>query len=141
MNTPTLTVLLQLAAVSHLGLLWAGLTMPNAINLRSHLASIPAFIRRLFYVDYAFIGMTLVAFGLLTFLYAGPMAAGEPVARALCVFMAAFWIVRLGAAVFVFDVKPYLRSRFLRLGYFALNGVFIYLVVLYTFVAWKGGSL
>ena len=141
MNTSILIGMLQTAAALHLGLLWAGLTMPKAIALSAHLAQVPTFIRRLFYVYYGFIGLILIAFGIMTFFYAAPMAAGEPVARGLAILMATFWTVRLGAAVFIFDVRPYLRNAFLRLGYFGLNCVFIYLMVLYGFVAWKGGAL
>jgi len=37
------------------------------------------------------------------FLYAPVLAAGEPLARALCVFLALFGTVRLVVAAFVFD--------------------------------------
>jgi hypothetical protein len=141
LDTSFLITLLQVAALLHLGLFWAGLTMPKAISLRTHLAQVPVFIRRLFYVYYGFIGLVLAAFGLMTFWYAAPMVSGEPVARALSTLMAVFWLVRLGAALFVFDVRPYLNSWFRRMGYFALNGVFVYLVVLYAFIAWRGGHL
>lgn len=115
--------------------------MPNAVGLSVHLTPVPVFIRQLFYVYYAFIGLVVAAFGWMTFVFAGPMAAGDPVARGLCILMALFWTVRLIVAALVFDVRPYLRDRFLRLGYYALNGVFAYLVVLYGWVAWKGGVL
>jgi hypothetical protein len=141
LNPPLLIALLQIAALLHVGLLWAGLSMPKAVSLNSHLAQVPVFIRRLFYVYYGFIGMILIAFGVMTFSYAAPMVAGEPVARGLCLLMAVFWAVRLVAAIFLFDVRPYLRNRFLRLGYFGLNCVFVYLVILYAFVAWRGGLL
>jgi hypothetical protein len=141
LNTSSLVTLLQIGGLLHAGLFWAGLTMPKAIALRTHLAHVPVFVRRLFYVYYVFIGLVLAAFGLMTFLYAAPMVSGEPVARALCTLMAVFWLVRLGAAVFVFNVRPYLNSRFLRVGYFALNCVFVYLVILYAFIAWRGGAL
>jgi hypothetical protein len=72
--------------------------------------------------------MILAAFGLLTFFFAGAIAAGEPVARSLCLLMLAFWTVRLFVAAFVFDVRPYLKNWFLRLGYQATNVVFLYLV-------------
>lgn len=139
MNTTTLVTLLQLAAASHLGLLWAGASLPKAVNLHATLLPLPPFIRRLFYVYFGFIGFILASFGLLTFLYAAPMAAGEPVARGLCVLLAVFWTIRLIVAALVFDVRPYLRNTFHRLGYMALNTVFVYLVVLYAYVAWKGG--
>jgi hypothetical protein len=141
MNTSTLVFLLQIAAVLHLGLLWAGATMPRAVGLSAHLAALPSFHRRLFLVYFAFLALILASFGLLTFLFAGPMAAGDPVARGLCVVMAVFWIARLVVAALVLDVRPYLDGFFLRLGYIGTNVVFIYFTALYTWVAWKGGAL
>jgi hypothetical protein len=140
MKVTTLTHLLQIAGVLHLGLLWAGASMPRAINLRQHITTLPTFIRRLFLVYFLFIGLMLVGFGTLTFFFAGAMAAGEPLARALCVLMLAFWIIRLLAAAFVFDVQPYLTNWLYRAGYQALNLVFVYLVAVYAFTLWKGGA-
>jgi len=56
MNPNTLTLLLQFAGLLHLGLLSAGLLMPGVVELPTHLAGLPEFIRRLFWVYYAFIG-------------------------------------------------------------------------------------
>jgi hypothetical protein len=141
MNTATLTALLKIAGLLHLGLIWAGASMPKAVNLREHLAVLPPFIRRLFFVYLSFIGLMLAGFGCLTFFYAHAMAAGEPVARALCVLLIAFWTLRLVAAGFIFDVRPYLTNWFYRLGYHAINLVFVYLLAVYAFAAWKGGRL
>ncbi len=141
MNTQTLTWLLQVAAVLHLGLIWAGASMPRAVKLTSHLGTLPPFLRSLFFVYIAFIGLMLVGFGSLTFIFAHAMAAGEPVARGLCVLLTAFWLLRLIAAAFVFDVRPYLTNWFYRSGYRAINVVFIYLLAVYAFAAWKGGRL
>lgn len=135
-----LTTLLQFAALLHVGLVCAGSTMVKTVNLREHLRSLPPFIRQLFWVYFAFIGLMLVSFGTLTFLFASEMAAGQPVARGLCVLLALFWTVRLVAAAFVFDVRPYLTSGFYRLGYHATNLVFVYLVAIYVWAAWKGGN-
>ena len=140
MKTSTLTLLLQIAAILHLGLLCAGLLMPGVVNLRTHLALLPAFIRRLFWVYYSFIGLCLVSFGCLTFTLAGTLAGGSVLARALCVFFALFWTLRLIAATFIFDLRPYLTNGYRRLGYHATNIVFIYLPVVYSLAAWKGGA-
>jgi|SRR5579872_3370466 len=140
MNANTLTLLLQIAAVLHLGLLSAGLMMPAVVDLRMHLAGLPEFIRRLFWVYYSFIGLCLVSFGGLTFALAGTLAGGSILARALCVFFAAFWMLRLIAATFVFNMGPYLTNGYRRLGYHAINIVFIYLPVVYLLAAWKGGK-
>jgi hypothetical protein len=140
MNTSILTTLLQIAAIRHIGLLCAGASMPKAVNLRGHLASLPPFIRQLFLVYFSFIALMLIGFGLLTFLFAHEMAVGEPVARALCVLITVFWGMRLIAAGFIFDVRPYLTNWLYRLGYQATNVVFIYLVAVYALAAWKGGA-
>jgi hypothetical protein len=140
MKAINLTILLQIAGILHLGLLCAGVLMPRAVGLRTHLATLPVFIRRLFWVYYTFIGLCLICFGLITFTFAGTLAAGGGLARALCVFLAAFWTVRLVAATFVFDVRPYLTNTFWRLGYHATNMVFVYLPVVYVWAAWKGGG-
>jgi hypothetical protein len=140
MKTTTLTQLLQIAGLLHIGLVWAGASMPRAINLRQHIAALPSFIRRLFLVYFLFIGLMLVGFGTLTFFFAEAMASGEPLARALCVLMLVFWTIRLLAAMFVFDVGPYLTNTFYRAGYQALNLVFVYLVAIYAVALWKGGA-
>ena len=140
MKTNTLTLLLQIAGVLHLGLLCAGAVMPRAVNLRAHLAALPPFIRRLVWVYYSFIALCLVSFGIITVTLAGTLAAGGNLARAICAFLAVFWTIRLVAATFVFDVRPYLTSNLWRLGYHATNIVFIYLPVIYTLAAWKGAT-
>jgi hypothetical protein len=139
MNTHTLTLLLELAGVMHLGLLCAGALMPKAVNLRSHIAVLPPFIRRLFWVYYAFIGLCLISFGLVTVTFAGTLAAGGSLARAVCAFLAVFWTVRLFVTTFIFDLRPYLTNRFRRLGYQATNIVFIFLPIIYVWAALNGG--
>ncbi len=140
MKTDTLTLLLQLGGVLHLTLLCAGLMMPGVVGLRAHLATLPSFIRRLFWVYYAFIGLCLVSFGLLTFTLAGTLAQGGTLARALCLFLAAFWTLRLFAATFIFDLGPYLTNLYRRVGYHVINLVFVYLPVVYLLAAWKGAK-
>lgn len=129
---------LQIAALLHIGLIWAGLTMPHAVKLRQHLSALPPFIRTLFWLYYTFIGSCLVGFGLLTWFAANEMAAGEPVARALAIFLGVFWLSRLAAGMFVFDVRPYLTNWFYRLGNAAINLVFVYLTTIYAWTALKG---
>src|SRR5580765_6871584 len=140
MKPETLTLLLQLAGILHLGLVCAGLLMPSVVGLRRHLTMLPGFIRRLFWVYYAFIGLCLVSFGLITFMLASTLAEGGTLARALCLFLAVFWTLRLIAATFVFDLSPYLTNIYRRIGYQATNLVFVYLPLVYIMAAWKGGK-
>jgi FtsH-binding integral membrane protein len=139
MKTLNLVLALQIAGVLHLGLMCAGALMPRVVGMRSHLADLPPFIRRLFWVYYSFIGLCLVSFGAITVLQAPSLAAGGGLARALCLFLAAFWTLRLIAATFIFDMRPYLTDIYRRIGYHAINIVFVYLPIVYAWAAWKGG--
>jgi hypothetical protein len=134
-----LVLLLQIAGLLHLGLICAGVLMPRSVGLRTHLATLPPFIRNLFWVYYTFIGLCLASFGIITVVFAETLASGSGLARAMCAFFALFWSVRLFAATFVFDVKPYLTNAFWRLGYHATNITFIYLPIVYAWAALKGG--
>lgn len=80
-------------------------------------------------------------FGTLSFFLADALASGEPLARAVCAFFAAFWTARLLVAVFVFDLRPYLTSGWRKVGYHATNLVFALLPVIYAWAAWNGGHL
>jgi hypothetical protein len=133
--TIDLTLLLRIAGVMHLGLMAAGLLMPRAVNMRTHLAALPAFHRQLFWVYYSFIALCLVSFSVITIVFAETLAGGGTLARALCVFFAVFWTLRLLVATFVFDMRPYLTNRSRRLGYHALNLAFAYLPVVYLAAA------
>ena len=132
------SMILKLAALSYLGLLAAGMLMPGVVGLRQHLSTLPRFIRQLFWVYYAFIGLCLVSFGLGNFLLADELAAGRPLARAVCGFLAVFWTIRWVAGTFVFDLRPYLTTAWRRAGYAATNLVFTCLPVVYGWVALKG---
>jgi hypothetical protein len=139
-KTINLPLALQIAGILHLGLLCAGAFMPRAVNLRTHIATLPVFIRHLFWVYYTFIALCLVSFGLVTVVFAETLSAGGGLARALCAFLAVFWTLRLIVATFVFDVRPYLTNSIWRAGYHATNIVFIYLPVVYAWTAWTGGT-
>jgi len=133
--TISLTLLLQIAGVMHLGLMGAGLLMPKVVDVRAHLAEVPTFIRQLFWVYYAFIGLCLASFSVITFAFADTLAAGGTLARALCAFFAVFWTLRLVVAMFVFDMRPYLTNGYRRAGYHALNLAFAYLPGVYLLAA------
>ena len=139
MKLLNLTLALEIAGLMHLGLICAGALMPGVVGMRAHLVALPPFIRRLFWVYYSFIALCLVSFGIITIALAPTLAAGGSLARALCIFLAVFWTLRLVAATFVFDLGPYLTNSYRRIGYHATNIVFVYLPIVYAWAAWKGG--
>lgn len=128
-------LLLKFAALTHFGLIAAGLLMPGVTKLWTHVAALPPFAGALFRTYYAFIGLCLVGFGLGSWFLAGQLASGTLLARAVCGFLACFWALRLIAAIWVLDVSPYLTNGWRKIGYQATNVVFGTMPFLYAWVA------
>lgn len=132
-------LLLKLASLTYLGLIVAGLLMPRVTGLWTDTKKLSPFAQGLFRTYYAFIGLCLVGFGLGSWVYAEELAAGTPLARAMCGFLAVFWLIRLVAAVWVLDVRPYLTDVWRRIGYQLTNIVFSALPFLYAWLAFRRG--
>ncbi len=128
-------IVLKLAALIHVGLIAAGLLMPWATGLWKEAALMSPFARGLFRTYYAFIGLCLVSFGLGSWFLSAELSSGTLLARAACGFLAMFWLIRLVAAVWVLDVRPYLTNAWWRLGYQATNVVFGSLPFAYAWLA------
>ena len=124
-------LLLQFAAALQLLILIASALTPRVLDWRTNLSALHPFLRKLFWVYGAFIVMVIIAFATLTFRHADAMAAREPVARSLCVFIAIFWGARLFVQFAIFDPRPFLTNWFYKLGYHALTVIFAFLVFVY----------
>ena len=128
---PDMERLIQLGGVMHFGILIASALVPSTLDWKRELAKLPALLRQLIWVHGVFIVLVIVAFGVLSLLHAPDLAAGSALARSLCAFVATFWLLRLLTQFFVFDASPYLRSRFLKLGYHGLTVIFACLVAIF----------
>lgn len=124
-------LLLQLAAAVQLLILTASALTPRVFDWRKNLAALHPFLRKLFWVYGVFIVMVIIAFATLTFRHADAMAAREPVARSLCLFITIFWGARLFVQFAIFDPRPFLTNWIYRIGYHALTFIFAFLVLVY----------
>jgi hypothetical protein len=127
--------LLCLAGFLHFIILIASALVPRVLDWRANLALLHPFLRTLFWVYGVFIVLVIVGFGTLTLIDLAPMAAGEPVARTLAALIAVFWFARLLVQLFVFDCRAFLTNWFLKAGYHSLTLAFIYLTLIYGWVA------
>jgi hypothetical protein len=127
--------LLQLAGLLQFLILIASALVPRVLDWRKNLAGLNPFLRKLFWIYGIFIVLVIIGFAVLTVLHAAPMAAGEPVARSLCAFIAIFWATRLVVQIAVFDARSILTTRFYKAGYHALTIIFTGLVLIYGWAA------
>jgi hypothetical protein len=131
----TLEMLILVGGVLHFGILLASALVPKVLNWTSSLASLDRLSRQLIWVHGAFIVLVIIGFGLISILYPAELAAGSPLDRGVCLFIAVFWAARLLVQFFVFDARPFLATRFLRAGYHGLTVVFTYHVCVYCWAA------
>src|SRR5688572_8688016 len=136
----TLEHLIRLGGVLHFGILISSVLVPRALDWKRELSKLPPLLRQLIWVHGVFIVLVIVAFGVISLLHARDLAAGSALARSFCGFVALFWLLRLLTQFFVFDAKPYLRGRFLTVGYHALTVVFACLVVIFGAAALSAGT-
>jgi hypothetical protein len=128
---------LRVAGTAHFGVLVASALTPKVLDWRTSLAGLHPFLRRLFWVYGAFIFLVILCFGLLACTQASALAAGSPLARGICAFVAVFWLARLLVQIFVFDARPFLSNRWLKVGYHFLTLGFIGLVSVFGWAAFN----
>ena len=135
MNRELAELLLRLGGLVHCSILVASALVPRVLDWRGRLAGLHPFLRRLFWVYGVFIVLTIVGFGAISLGCAAELAAGTPLARAFCAFVAVFWLARLGVQFFVFDASEFLTTWWLRAGYHLLTLIFTALPIPYALVA------
>ena len=128
-------LLIFIGGILHFGILLASAMVPKVLDWNASLEKLDGLFRQLVWVHGVFIVFVIVGFGLLSITCAADLASGTPLARAVCLFVALFWGARLIVQIFVFDAKPYLKTRFLKVGYHGLTVVFMYHTVVYGLVA------
>jgi hypothetical protein len=132
---PQTEFLLYIGGATHFAILIASAMVPRVLDWKHHLANLPRMLRQLFWVYGVFIVLTIIGFGTLTLAHAETLAAGDPLARWLCGFIAIFWTLRLLVQFFVFDLRPFLSTPLLRFGSHLLTLAFFLLVAIYSAVA------
>lgn len=130
----SLADLIRLAGVGQLGVLVASALVPFRLDWKRDLASLPTLHRQMYWTYGGYVVLGIVALGATSLACPDELAGGSPLARAVCLYGAAFWGVRVGLQA-VFDVKPYLTAWWLAAGYHALTGVFLFAAAVYGYAA------
>ncbi len=133
-----LEMLLFIGGLLHFSLLVPGGLMPKVFEFRKSFAPLTPFLRKLVWVYFAFIGMTIVGFGLLAVFHSNELAQGTPIAASLCGLISIFWLARVIVQLFIFDVRAVKVAPILQLGYHCCTAVFVYLTTVFGIAAITG---
>jgi hypothetical protein len=133
-----LEILLIIGGILHFGTLLGSAQVPRELRFREELPKLPPLMRHWILVAGGYVVLCILGFGTISLCMPSHLASGEPLARAICGFIALFWSLRLMIQFFLFDARPYLRNWFLRVGYHGLTVVFLYHTVVYGAAAlWR----
>lgn len=134
----TISLLILLAGFGQLSILFASLQAPTRLNWRDELATLPRLHRQMHWVYAGYVVLSIVAFGLISITNASALAAGTPLARGVCAYIAAFWGIRLSLQT-VFDMRAYLTRRWMKIGYAVLTVMFAAFTAIYGWAALHRG--
>jgi hypothetical protein len=121
-------LLVRLAGLGQIGLAAASLAIPRILRWREGLPGLRPIHRQLFLTYAAYVLGTNVAMGALSALAPGLLTGGTPLARAVALFIAAYWGARLGIQLFWLDQADLPRAAWARTA----EGILIVLFASWT---------
>ena len=130
-----LEYLILLGGVLHFTILIASALTPKVLAWQTELGRLSKLSQQVIWVHGAYLVLVIVAFGLLSVFMADDLAGGSQLARVVCAFIAAFWLIRLVLQFVFFDARDYLSRWWLKAGYAALALVFLTLGCIYAAAA------
>jgi hypothetical protein len=96
--------LLFVAGLIQISVLVASALVPLRLDWRSQLAPLPKLIRQLFWVYGGYTVLAILGLAVIVIVNATELAAGSLLARSVCLYLAAFWGIRL-ALQLVLDAR------------------------------------
>lgn len=132
----TLADVIRVAGAGQLSILIASSLVPFRLNFRRDLASLPTLHRQLYWTYGGYVVMGIVTLATISLACADELAAGSRLARAVCIYGALFWGIRLSLQA-VLDAKPHLTAWWLTAGYHTLTPLFLFFTAVYGYAALK----
>jgi hypothetical protein len=129
-----LPTLIFVAGCLQLCVLIASSLVPLRLNWMTSLAGLTRLHRQLYWTYGGYVVLAIMANGLVCVINADELAAGSPLARCVCGYLAIFWGVRLSLQPFL-DVKEHLATWWLHAGYHTLSVLFASFTAFFAFAA------
>ena len=130
----TLADLIRVAGAGQFSILIASSLVPFRLNFRRDLASLPTLHRQLYWTYGGYVVMGIVTLAAISVTCADELAAGSRLARAVCIYGALFWGIRLSLQA-VLDAKSHLTAWWLTAGYHTLTVLFLFFTAVYGYAA------
>jgi hypothetical protein len=134
MSHHQLATLIFIAGIGQLSVLIASALVPLRLKWRDAFQTLSPLHRQLYWVYGGYVVLSIVALGLISLTSAEELASGSRLARAVCLYVALFWGIRLSLQA-VLDVREHLTAWWLKAGYHTLTVLFASFTLLFTWAA------
>lgn len=131
----TLKMLIVLSGIGQIVLIVGSLAIPYVLQWKKELAPLNNLTRQMFWVYSAYIWGTNLSFGLVSAFAPQWLLNKDPLAVAVCGFIAVYWGARVLIQFFYFDRSCAPPGLFPKLAEIALVILFIWLTFVYSMVA------
>ncbi len=126
--------LIRVAGAGQFSILIASSLVPFKLNWKRDLASLPNLHRQMYWTYGGYIVLAIVTLATISLTCADDLASGSRLGRAVCIYGALFWGVRVSLQA-VFDVKEHLTVWWLKAGYHTLTVLFLFFTAVYGYAA------
>jgi hypothetical protein len=123
---------IRLAGIAQLGILIASALVPSQLDWKSVFATLPKLHRQMYWTYGGYVVLAIIFNGVVCLAAAPELVSGSLLGRIVCGYLAIFWGVRL-CLQSVFDVKPFLKTWWLRAGYHLLSLLFATFTALFAY--------
>jgi hypothetical protein len=127
MNALTQIRLIWVAGAIQASIVLVNGILPSRLRVRDSMRPVPTFIRQSFFVHWVYIVLIVGLFSTLCFGFAHELTASR-LGRFMCVFMGAFWLLRIVLQWFYYDREIRRANRWLDAlyltGLVALSAIF-----------------
>jgi hypothetical protein len=103
MHAQRMIELIWLAGGIHAAIVLANIPLLGRLRVRENLVNVPNFLRQIVYVHWFYIVLIVGLFSALCFGFAPELAGGSGLGRFLSLFLAGFWLLRIGLQWFYYD--------------------------------------
>ena len=127
-----------LAGITQLSIAASSLGIPRLLGWREETARLQPLTRQVFWTYASYILVSHIAFGILAVAAPSALLDGSVLARAVCAFIAAWWLSRAVLQFVVFDRSVAATRPLFRFAEAAYVSSFVYLALVYSMAAvWK----
>jgi hypothetical protein len=129
-------VVLKLAGWLQIILSLGSLVIPRLLNWKKELQPVSTIIRQMFWTYAGYILVINFSFGLVSVFGAEELIAGSFLAKCITVFIFLYWLARVMIQFFYFDTKSAPQGGIYKAGEIGLNCLFIFLTLVYGWIAY-----